>query len=255
MKDTVKQPMNALMTTTVVAKAVGVHPNTIRMYEALGFLPAIPRGRNGYRQFSERHLDQARLIRLAYAGPYPGGAEPVLTLIKQAAANRLGDALENAYRYLVQVRSEYAQADAAVLLLERWARGVPTDVVAKPLRIKEVARLLDIHPDTLRGWERNQLLQAPRDPHNGYRLYGAADIGRLRVIRMLRAAGYSMMAIFRLMRHLDQGRADNLRQVLDTPPPDEEIFSAADSWISTLKAQEVRALAIIDHLEMMLQND
>jgi DNA-binding transcriptional MerR regulator len=65
--------MNAPMTTAVVAKAVSVHPNTIRMYEACGFLPVIPRGRNGYRQFSERHLDQARLIRLAYCGPYSGG--------------------------------------------------------------------------------------------------------------------------------------------------------------------------------------
>lgn len=250
-----KAQTNGSMTTAIVAKAVSVHPNTIRMYEACGFLPVIPRGRNGYRYFSERHLDQARLIRLAYCGPYPGGAEPVVALIKHAAANRLGDALEDAYRYLVQVRSEYAQADAAVLLLERWARGVPTDVVATPLRIKEVARLLDIHPDTLRSWERNELLHTPRDPHNGYRLYGASEIGRLRVIRMLRAAGYSMMSILRLMRHLDQGRADNLRHVLDTPPPDEEILSAADSWISTLKAQEARALAIIEHLEMMLQKN
>lgn len=247
--------MNTAMTTATVAKQVGVHPNTIRMYETCGFLPIIPRAKNGYRQFSQRHLDQVRLIRLALSSPYPGGAEPVLALVKAAAANRLGDALEYAYRYLVQVRAEYAQADAAVLLLERWARGVPTDVVTTPLRIQAVARLLDIHPDTLRSWERNRLLQTPRDPHNGYRLYGATEIGRLRVIRMLRAAGYSMMSILRLMVHLDQGRADNLRYVLDTPPPDEEILSAADSWISTLKAQEMRALAVIEHLEMMLQRD
>ena len=51
--------------TSDIAKAIGVHHNTIRLYEQLGFLPPIPRGDNGYRLFTERHLDQARLIRLA----------------------------------------------------------------------------------------------------------------------------------------------------------------------------------------------
>ena len=39
---------------------------------------------------------------------------------------------------------------------------------------------------------------------NGYRQYGAVEIGRLRVIRMLVRAGYSMMAILRMMLELDK---------------------------------------------------
>jgi DNA-binding transcriptional MerR regulator len=39
------------------------------------------------------------------------------------------------------------------------------------------------------------LIRAPRNPDNGYRPYGAAESGRLRVIRMLNQAGYSQMAI------------------------------------------------------------
>ncbi len=30
------------LTTSRVAKAVGVHPNTVRLYEQFGFLPSIP---------------------------------------------------------------------------------------------------------------------------------------------------------------------------------------------------------------------
>ena len=47
-------------------------------------------------------------------------------------------------------------------------------------------------------------------------------------------------------------RALQMMQVLDTPADDEDIHSAADQWISTLKAQEERALAIIDMLEAMI---
>ncbi|MCP4519474.1 MAG: MerR family transcriptional regulator, partial [Delftia sp.] len=106
--------------------------------------------------------------------------------------------------------------------------------------------------DSLRNWERDGLIKIPRNPRNGYRLYGAPEIGRLRVIRMLRRAGYSTMAILRMLLHLDQGQGGDLRQVLDTPRPDQDVYSAADHWLSTLAAQEKRALDAIAQLEAMI---
>lgn len=79
----------------------------------------------------------------------------------------------------------------------------------------------------LRNWERN-----------GYRQYTASEIGRLRVIRMLRA--------------FDEGQRDNLGQMLDTPRSDEDVYTAADQWLTALKAQEQRALEIIAQLETMI---
>ena len=46
----------------------------------------------------------------------------------------------------------------------------------------------------------------------------AREINRLRVIRVLRSAGYSVMAILRMLNHLDRGGRD-LRYALDTPHP------------------------------------
>jgi DNA-binding transcriptional MerR regulator len=97
------------------------------------------------------------------------------------------------------------------------------------------------------------LIRVPRDPRNGYRLYGAAELGRLRVIRMLSRAGYSQMSILRMLLHLDRGEVDNLRQVLDTPRPDEDVQYAADHWLSTLGELEQRAADIIVQLEHMLE--
>jgi len=60
------------------------------------------------------------------------------------------------------------------------------------------------------------------------------------------------MAILHMLHHLDRGQKRDLRQVLDTPPPDEDIYSAADRWLSTLAGQEQRALDMIAQLEKMI---
>ena len=52
-------------TTSEIARAVGVHPNTVRLYEVWGFLPPIPRDpRNGYRRYSPEEIDRLRIIRM-----------------------------------------------------------------------------------------------------------------------------------------------------------------------------------------------
>lgn len=241
--------------TSDIAKEVGVHPNTVRLYEEWGFLPPVPRSPSGYRLFTEDHLDQMRLARKAMHGSWPGRniRRSALELVRQAASGDLGGALEQAYHHLALVQAERAQAEAAAELLERWARGTTVDVTASPLQIGQTAQLLAVTTDMLRNWERNGLLQVPRDPGNGYRLYGAAEIGRLRVIRMLSRAGYSQMAILRMLLHFDRDQGGDLRQVLDTPRLDEDILTAADRWLSTLAEQEQRALDIITQLELMIR--
>jgi DNA-binding transcriptional MerR regulator len=101
----------------------------------------------------------------------------------------------------------------------------------------------------LRNWDRNGLIAVPRNPSNGYRRYGVQEISRLRVIRMLSRAGYSLSAILRMLIQLDQGETTDLRRALDTPRPDEDVYLASDRWLSTLADQEERAHTIIALIE------
>lgn len=240
--------------TSDVARVVGVHPNTVRLYEEWGFLPPIPRGPNGYRRFTAVHLAQMKLARIALQWPYPGGKDVVVDLIKQAAAGSLGDALELAYRFLSQVQAEQAHAETAVAFLEQWAQGQMVDATERPLPIGQAAARLAVSADMLRNWERNGLLTVPRHPQNGYRLFGAPEIGRIRVIRMLRQAGYSVMAILRMLRQFDAGKTNNLRQALDTLDPKEDIYYVSDNWLTTLAGAEQRAQAIIRQINTMIEN-
>lgn len=240
--------------TSDIAKAVDVHPNTVRLYEAWGFLPPIPRSSSGYRLFTEVHLDQMRLARTALAGPWPGRniKQSGLSLVKQAASGDLGGALEQAYTHLALVQAERAQAEAAAVFLERWAQGADADATVRTLQISDAAELLGLTPDILRNWERDGLINVPRNPRNNYRLYGAAELGHLRVIRMLRRAGYSTLEVLRMLRHLDQGRAGNACRKLGVSLPDQDVHPAADQWLSALGAQERRAMDIIAQLEKMI---
>jgi DNA-binding transcriptional MerR regulator len=39
------------------------------------------------------------------------------------------------------------------------------------LSVKEAAEFLGVHPNTIRGWERRELIDSYRHPLNNYRLY------------------------------------------------------------------------------------
>jgi hypothetical protein len=73
--------------TSQIAKDLGGHVNTIRLYEADGLLPAIPH------------------------------------LVKSAANADLGMAMELAYKYLAHVRVERTFAESPVEFLERGPLG------------------------------------------------------------------------------------------------------------------------------------
>ncbi len=246
-------PYNRL-STAKIAKAVGCHPNTVRLYEQWGLIAPVPRSSSGYRLYTEMHLYQMRLARTALHGPYPGPNihHSAYQVIYKAASGDLGGALEEGYKHLAVVQTERSYADTAVQMLKRWASGAPVDPLRQPLRIGDAAHLLGLTSDTLRSWERNGLIEIPRDPGNGYRLYGGEEIGRLRVVRMLRQAGYSPNAVLRMLIQLDRGEIEDLAGALDTPRPDEEVYMATDRWLSTLGEREHRAHEIIALLEEMI---
>jgi len=242
--------------TSDLAKEVGVHVNTIRLYEASGFLSPVPRGANGYRQYRTLHLEQARLAHLALHWPYVGDKQLLMLLIQNAAHGDLGMAMECAYQYLAQVRIERTHAEAALEFLERWAAGRTIDASPHPMPIRQAALHLNVSVNMLRNWERNGLLTVPRDPTNHYRLYGSAECGRLRVIRMLVKSGFSLTAILYMLQQFDHGHTKNLREALRVPPEanaDKYIIAAADHWLASLVTLEQRAQKIIEQISRMME--
>lgn len=89
-----------------------------------------------------------------------------------------------------------------------------------------MALLLDITPEAVRNWERNGLITVPR-LYIGRRVYGEKELEQLRVIRSLRSAHYSINAILRLLRQVQQPNPD-IFAILNTPTDEEDIVSVTD---------------------------
>jgi len=242
--------------TSDLARAAGVHPNTVRLYGDWGLIPPVERSPSGYRLFTQRHLDCLRLARTVYTAQYPGRGFRALgnEIIQYAVAEDWTGALEKARELQQAVRVEVEYADQAADLLEHWAQTVETDTdpPEDPLAIGDVSKLLGVSLDVIRNWERNGLIHVPRNSYNNYRLFGKKEIERMRIIRMLGKAGYSHMAMLRMFLELDAGNTRGLKKILDTPRPDEDIFTAADRWLTTLHEQEKLARRVIQFIEEMI---
>ena len=170
--------------TSDLAKAVGIHPNTVRLYVDWGLLPPVEKSPSGYRLFTQRHLECLRLARMIYAEPYPGkhlrstGKAILMAVVK----DDWGGALEKAFQHWSAVKSELTHAETALMLLDHWVEGLPTEPFQVPLSIAEVSALLHVSRDVIRNWERNGLITIPRNSYNRYRIFGTTEIGRMRVI-------------------------------------------------------------------------
>lgn len=242
--------------TSEIAKAVRVHPNTVRLYEEWGLLQPVPRGENGYRLYTEKHLEQMRLARIALRCEFVEGdiRRRATAIVKTAAKGCLNEALEKAYAYLSHIKNERAKAEEALTLAQKWINGEFIDDSSIYIKRMDVARLLDVSIDVLRNWERNGLIDILRSPNNSYRIYGSKEISRLKIIRTLRCANYSMMAILRMMNQIDMGKKEDVGAILNTPLPEEDIISATDRWISTLTETEADAKEVIYQLKKMMTN-
>jgi DNA-binding transcriptional MerR regulator len=120
---------------------------------------------------------------------------------------------------------------------------------------REAAREVGATAGQIRNWERNRLVETPRDKSTGHRYYGPREIGRLRVIRTLLLAGYSVMAVLRMATALDREEATDLRGGLDTPAEGEDALTAFDRWLSSLAEQEARAEGLIALLEERIERE
>lgn len=227
--------------TAQVAEIIGVHPNTVRLYEDLGLIPKPEREANGYRIFTDLHIDIFKLARVAFQIEIlqNGLRKKIANMVKVAAGGDYDLALSLTEDYLAQVQRERKNAKEAIALVKEIVSGNVT-IGALQLKRRETAELLQISIDTLRNWEMNGLLTVKR-MENGYRVYTAEEINRLKIIRSLRCANYSLEAILHMLSSLSANPNIDIEQALDTVRPDQDIISVYDKLLTSLSLAEQNA--------------
>ena len=178
-----------------------------------------------------------------------GLRKKIAKMIKVAATGDFDAAILLTHEYLKQIQQERTHAEEAIEIVKQLLSG-GVHSHTQCLKRQEVSRALDISMDALRNWEMNGLLTVKRK-NNGYRVYTDEDIQRLKIIRSLRCANYSLEAILRLLQQLSRNPDTDIKTALNTPKQSDDIISVCDRLIVSLSAAEKNAYKILSMLQNM----
>ncbi|MBX6763592.1 MAG: heavy metal-responsive transcriptional regulator [Rubrobacteraceae bacterium] len=73
------------------------------------------------------------------------------------------------------------------------------------MRIGELAKRLDLNPQTIRYYERIGLLPEPERTDSGYRMYGEEDEARLRFVKNARGVGLTLGEVREVLAFHERG--------------------------------------------------
>ena len=257
---------------TEMARLFNVHPNTIRLYERIGYIGKAVRRENNYREFTQKHIMQLHISRAVMAYPFTnhGIRSTGKAIINASSQEQIEEAKRFATLYITRIKTEIQLAYETELELKNWAYGKADRSISGlelsksndrcrerangQLTRKTIAAWLDVTTESVRNWERNGLITPSGKTVNGEVYFIEADKKRLRLIYMLRQCGYSMSAIFRCMHLYDEGNKEDLVSALEGEGI-QEILSAGDNWIKTLKEVYEAAMdipQIIEQLEKLI---
>ena len=99
--------------TAEVAEIIGIHPNTVRLYEKLKLIPKPERLANGYRVFTDFHIEQCRLIRIAFQVEVlqNGLRKKIVQVVKVSATGDFDTAITLIHEYIRQIKLEQNNAE------------------------------------------------------------------------------------------------------------------------------------------------
>lgn len=190
--------------TSEIARIMRIHPNTVMLYEKWGYLTHVERKENGYRVFTETHLEQMKLIRMALRSELIKCYMKfeVQKVIRSAAQGDLKKALEHCCEYLTHIQMEKSNELKVMKEIREILISDSLEEKNISLNRKAAAELLEVSVNVIINWERNGLLEVPRSK-NGYRVYGEKEIMLIRIIKALRQENYSTQCIGRMLDKLE----------------------------------------------------
>ncbi|WP_161880513.1 heat shock protein transcriptional repressor HspR, fused homodimer type [Deinococcus alpinitundrae] len=206
--DTKQRPVYVI---SIAAELVDMHPQTLRLYERKGLIrPGRSSGKT--RLYSERDIEHLREIRrlTQELGVNLAGVEEVMRL--QHELDDMQDEFEQEIERIEnEIRAQVAQPLPAP--------GQPLSAQDRPVYVISIAaELVDMHPQTLRLYERKGLIRPGRSSGKT-RLYSERDIEHLREIRRLtQELGVNLAGVEEIMRlrfELDANRGRLEHRIAD----------------------------------------
>ena len=149
--------------TSEVAKLIGIHSNTVRMYEDLELISKPIRKDNGYRVFTDLHIYQLKVARKIFEVEVlqNGLRKKAIAIVKMLAKQDFDGAIILTKQYIKSIKKEIDNANEAVDIAGKLINRLNHEKDFN-LKRKEVSELLGISMDTLRNWEMNGFVKLLR---------------------------------------------------------------------------------------------
>ncbi|HLJ35257.1 MAG TPA: MerR family transcriptional regulator [Ktedonobacteraceae bacterium] len=218
--------------TSDLAEAGGISVQQVRNYEALGLLPPAERSKSGYRLYTQQHLAALKTAR-SLVGGYGWQRTPaIMQALHRGDLSAALALIDTRHAELASKRLQVEQTLAALFALAAQSTPLPGTRRPQRFRVGEAARQVGVRVSALHFWEQQGLLHPLRDQSSHYRLYDEQQMRRLRVVVLLRDAGYNFSVILSVLNELAAARPEKAIEAVEKRR--EELTRASWSCIEAL---------------------
>ncbi len=191
-----------------LAQTGGISVQQVRNYEALGLLPPAERSKSGYRLYTQQHLAALKTAR-SLVGGYGWQRTPaIMQALHRGELMAALATIDMRHAELANKRLQVEQTLVALHELTAQTDTLPNTRHPKRLRVGEAAKEVGVRVSALHFWEQQDLLHPLRDQSSHYRLYDEQQMRRLRVVVLLREAGYAFNVIQSVLDELAAGQPE-----------------------------------------------
>ncbi|CAN5378095.1 MerR family transcriptional regulator [soil metagenome] len=193
--------MHTWLRTAEAARASGYSVQQVRDLERLGVIPPAGRSANGYRGYTQLHVEALEAYRGLSIAIGPVRARAAMPRLLRQTMEDAAAEIDALHADLARERERLDRARTALGAIQRETTARDTD--HEVMSISELSDALGVPTSTLRFWEREGLLRPERVTSLRVRRYGQRAIRDARTTAALRGAGYRIEAVRELLATLD----------------------------------------------------
>ena len=203
--------VDTYLRTIDLAQAGHISVQQVRNYEASGVIPPAERSPGGYRLYTQKHLMALKTARSLLAGYGWQRTRAIMQVVHRGDIFAALTLVDERHAELAHKRIEVEQTLAALNALAAQSAPLTTAHMthhAQRLRVGDAAHQVGVRVSALHFWEQQDLLHPARDQSSHYRLYDERQMRRLRIVVLLREAGYGFGAIQTTLDELAAGQPE-----------------------------------------------
>ena len=191
-----------------LALAGHISVQQVRNYEANGLIPQAQRSPSGYRLYTQQHLAALKAVKSMVRGyGWPRTSAIMQALHRGDLAAALAT-IDERHAEQALKRFQVEQTLSALRTLATGTASKPRSSHPERLRVGEAAKQVGVRVSALHFWEQQGLLHPVREQHSRYRLYDEHQMRRLRVVVLLREAGYPFNVIQSVLDEVAAGQPE-----------------------------------------------